>query len=93
MPRFYKRKEGAKPRVRIDEESMRKAVQEALKGESGIQTIAKKYGVDRMSLKRYKAKYAINPNSPMKSDYKKKINIFEGKGRGVCGLPKNVCKN
>lgn len=73
MPRFYKRKEGAKPRTKIDPEKMKLAVVEAVKRESGILTTAKKYNVDRMTLKRYMKKYESNTDTEMTSNYKKRL--------------------
>ena len=73
MPQFYKRKEGVKARKKIDPENMKLAAVEALKGESGILTVAKKYNVDRMTLKRYMKKYKDNPNCGMTSNYQKKF--------------------
>lgn len=75
MPQFYKRKEGVKARTKIDPENMKLAAVEALKGESGILTVAKKYNVDRMTLKRYMKKCKDNPNSEMTSNYQKKVDI------------------
>lgn len=92
MPQYYKRKADAKPRKKIDEERMKLAVLEAIQEGSKILTVAKKYDVDRMTLKRYVKRYTDNPDAKMTSNYKKKINIFEGKRRGTSRIFENVLK-
>lgn len=52
MPRVYKPKEGAKKRVPIDAEKLRKAVQSILEGKT-IKGTAKLFGIPIMTLKRY----------------------------------------
>ena len=50
MPRFYKRREGAKATNKINEENMKAAVAETIRKERPLQEVVKTHKFDRMTL-------------------------------------------
>ena len=68
MPYHKKRKTDKPPRAIVDEFTMKLAVTEVI-NRSGVNTIAKERGIDRMTLKRYVRKTKQNPQTICKPNY------------------------